>query len=131
MISPADCWVLGRLLCGHSLNGQLAPLIEQWHGMATHLAGLPLSARQSAWGVMLLARPDRHRAAKVAENEWISGRLAGTLLGTNGWGVQRRALLGEIRTRVLPGTPIQFHGGDVERLAKEKRATVRAKGRPA
>lgn len=44
------------------------------------------------------------------------------LIARTGWGsnrAMRLALLGELRTKILPGRPVQFHAGDVERLAAE------------
>ncbi|APW60461.1 hypothetical protein [Paludisphaera borealis] len=46
----------------------------------------------------------------------------GELIRRTGWGsnrAMRLALLGEIRTQIKPGRPVQFHAGDVERIAAE------------
>lgn len=50
MIRPYDAWILARLVCGHSLNGELESVSPALRGIADHLAGLPDEDRQTALG---------------------------------------------------------------------------------
>src|SRR4051794_17450996 len=59
MIRPYDAWVLGRLVCGHILNGELQAVSRPFRGVADHLATLPPEARQAAWEAFLSGRDDR------------------------------------------------------------------------
>jgi hypothetical protein len=78
-MTPFDAAMIGRLLVGHALNGELRGMTEPFRSMAEHLAavaadGVPdgparrealAAARGPLWGAMLAARPDRDELVKA------------------------------------------------------------------
>ncbi len=58
-MSLPDAWVIAKLLCGHTLNGELATISAPWRPLADRLAALPLDDRQAAMDAALADRPDR------------------------------------------------------------------------
>jgi hypothetical protein len=54
-------------------------------------------------------------------DEWVSGAEARRLAGVTYFRLQRSAILGLVKTRALPGEPIEFHRGDVLRLGQSRR----------
>ena len=57
--SPFDLWILGRLLTGQPVDGELVRCGEPWKAMGERLADLPLTNRPDALDLMLISVPDR------------------------------------------------------------------------
>jgi hypothetical protein len=55
------------------------------------------------------------------EGQWISGRAARKLTGRGVYAIHKLALVGRIRTRLEPGSPIQYHRDDVLALVDAPR----------
>jgi hypothetical protein len=62
------------------------------------------------------------RPAVDPSAEFINGRESCRLLGCAASSLQRAALLGEVRTLIVPGRPILYHRDDVLRCAEIRRA---------
>ncbi len=62
--TPADCWVLAKLLAAQSLNGELALMSDPLRPLGERLAKTPAKRRNDAldWSVFL--RPDRDSVIK-------------------------------------------------------------------
>lgn len=58
-ISPPAAWIIGRLVAGLEVNGELDALDGPLRGIADHLAGLAVDARQSALDAYLAGREER------------------------------------------------------------------------
>ncbi|MDB5349204.1 MAG: putative ATPase [Planctomycetota bacterium] len=66
MIRPYDAWILGRLLIGLTLFGELDAVSRPFRSLAEHLARLPVEERQTALGGFLCSigiDPDLMRIA--------------------------------------------------------------------
>jgi hypothetical protein len=53
-----DAWVLGRLLIGEALNGELEAVSGPFRRLADHLAARPPEARRASWEAFLCGRSD-------------------------------------------------------------------------
>ncbi len=51
---------------------------------------------------------------------WLNGRQACKLAGCAAGALQRAALFGFIRAKLIPGVPPRYHRGDVEKFARSK-----------
>ncbi|WP_169979481.1 DUF3987 domain-containing protein [Tautonia rosea] len=58
-ITPPAAWIIGRLVAGLEVNGELDALGGPLRGIADHLAGLAVDTRQPALDAFLAARDDR------------------------------------------------------------------------
>jgi hypothetical protein len=66
--------------------------------------------------------------AETEDQEWIGLHPAAWLIGRGtGW-IQRKALCGLIRTRVLPGVAPRYRREDVEKLAAAPQPEARPEG---
>src|SRR5262249_50079558 len=54
-----DAWVLGRIICGLGVNGELDDLSPRFHDIADHLESLSPGERPGAWTAFLCGQPDR------------------------------------------------------------------------
>jgi hypothetical protein len=69
-MSPLTAWVVARLLCGETLNGELQAVHEPFRRLAAHLTALTLEARQGAWDGFVCGQPDADALLKaVADAE--------------------------------------------------------------
>jgi hypothetical protein len=68
MTHPFDAWALGRLICGHLLNGELQGVSRVFRGVAEHLAGLRPEDRNTAFQGFLASREDRDEIIKAIAN---------------------------------------------------------------
>lgn len=57
--------------------------------------------------------------ASAESSEWINGNTARQLLDCTITALQRAALVGLIRVRLIPGMPPRYNRADVERYAQE------------
>jgi hypothetical protein len=57
-IKAFDAWVIGRLLSGADVNGELETVSAPFRPLADSLAGQSADCRQTAWHWALLLRPD-------------------------------------------------------------------------
>lgn len=55
--------------------------------------------------------------AVLNETEWVSGRRARGRIGVTAAALYKLAARGLIKVRALPGEPIRYCAGDVERIA--------------
>ncbi len=88
MMTPLDAWVLARLSCGQSVNGELADVSEPFKGIADHLNGLPLADRQSPWNGFLASRPDQEaviRAVADQDPEGPAPPLSASVTAVDSW----------------------------------------------
>ncbi len=56
--TPYDAWTLRRLLCGDSLNGELANVSAPFRPTADLLAATPANGRQALWAGFLTGQPN-------------------------------------------------------------------------
>ena len=68
-IKPYDAWVLGALISGQSLNGELDTMSSQLKRMAQYLGGLKKQSRQSAWLAMMAARDDSENLIQAVADQ--------------------------------------------------------------
>lgn len=58
----------------------------------------------------------------TSTNDFIGMREAMRLSHLQGYGLYRRALLGEVRVLLAPGRTTMFHRDDILRIAKERQS---------
>jgi hypothetical protein len=103
MICPWDAWVLGRLVCGQALNGELEAVSPRFRRVAEHLAARPPEARPDAWDAFLCGRDDRDRIiwalaavdpeGPAPEADGFEGSEGFENEATSGWGPLRLGML--------------------------------------
>ncbi len=60
-----DGWVIGRLLAGQPVNGELTSVSTDLRRVVGHLAEAPLERRQADWHAILSARPDHDDLSRL------------------------------------------------------------------
>lgn len=57
-MTQRDAWIIRRLLCSRSENGEHEDVVGRYRGLAEKLAALPIEARQVAWDEFLAVQPN-------------------------------------------------------------------------
>ncbi len=66
---PRDAWTLRRLLCGHSINGELADVTQSFRPVADKMAESPLEDREGIFDDYLIGHADREDIIRAVADQ--------------------------------------------------------------